>query len=88
MGGSITSGDSNGYALTCGATSGGSLQSCYIYPYPHDPYPHETRQPQQTIYTYTSEPVYCIGKAHVFECEHVSACKCGQIKRVMPKKKA
>lgn len=34
-----------------------------------------------------SEPQSCIGKAHVFECEHVNACKCGAIKRVMPRAK-
>jgi hypothetical protein len=35
----------------------------------------------------TPEPVDCIGKAHVFECEHVKACKCGKVERVMKQAK-
>jgi hypothetical protein len=31
------------------------------------------------------EPKSCIGKAHVFACEHVESCQCGAIRRVMPK---
>lgn len=31
------------------------------------------------------EPTECIGKAHVFECAHVTSCKCGAIERVMGK---
>ena len=33
------------------------------------------------------EPVDCIGKAHVFECDHEPRCKCGKIRRVMSKAK-
>ena len=33
------------------------------------------------------EPTTCVGKAHVFECDHVETCKCGKIQRVMPKAK-
>lgn len=29
------------------------------------------------------EPVFCIGKAHVFECDHEPKCKCGAVQRVM-----
>ena len=44
--------------------------------------------PTQWIYpTPPSEPATCIGKAHVFECDHVPACQCGKIQRVMPKAK-
>ena len=49
--------------------------------------------PDASIPTYTvryimpNEPETCIGKAHVFECEHVSKCKCGGVKRVMRKVK-
>lgn len=39
------------------------------------------------ITTYPTEPATCIGKAHVFECEHVTACLCGKIQRVMPRPK-
>jgi hypothetical protein len=35
----------------------------------------------------TPEPTTCIGKAHVFECDHVKKCKCGSVERVMPKTK-
>lgn len=38
-------------------------------------------------YHVPTEPTQCIGKAHVFECEHVVKCKCGAIKRVMPRAK-
>lgn len=38
-------------------------------------------------YHTVSEPSDCMGKAHVFECEHVESCKCGAIRRVMPKAK-
>lgn len=31
------------------------------------------------------EPKCCVGKAHVFECEHVTHCNCGKVERVMPK---
>ena len=31
------------------------------------------------------EPTTCIGKAHVFECDHVETCQCGKVTRVMPK---
>jgi len=33
------------------------------------------------------EPLTCIGKAHVFECDHVKKCKCGSVERVMSTKK-
>jgi hypothetical protein len=38
-------------------------------------------------YYYPHEPTHCIGKAHVFDCDHVAACKCGAVKRVMPREK-
>jgi hypothetical protein len=37
--------------------------------------------------TYPTEPSTCIGKAHVFECQHEKKCKCGAVERVMPKPK-
>ncbi len=37
-------------------------------------------------YEVTKEPQICMGKAHVFECDHESSCKCGKITRVMEKK--
>lgn len=44
--------------------------------------------PYTTGYCYTIlEPTTCIGKAHVFECDHVTACQCGKVKRVMPREK-
>ena len=33
---------------------------------------------------YQTEPTTCIGKAHVFECDHVERCQCGKIQRVLP----
>lgn len=33
------------------------------------------------------EPKYCVGKAHVFACDHEPKCLCGKIQRVMPKVK-
>ena len=43
-------------------------------------------------YVYTEplpvEPNHCIGRAHVFECDHAKACKCGTVKRSNPKKLA
>lgn len=32
------------------------------------------------------EPQHCIGRAHVFECDHAKACKCGKVKRSNPAK--
>ena len=28
------------------------------------------------------EPTHCLGKAHVFECDHEPTCKCGKIRRI------
>jgi len=39
------------------------------------------------IYMVT-EPQTCVGKAHVFECDHEPKCKCGKVQRVMKKAKA
>jgi hypothetical protein len=36
---------------------------------------------------YPSEPTHCMGKAHVFECDHEKTCKCGAVKRVMREKR-
>lgn len=47
------------------------------YPYPYQAY----------WYPWPTEPTNCVGKAHVFECDHVDACKCGVIKREMGKGK-
>jgi hypothetical protein len=44
--------------------------------------------PWGSTWYYATEPQSCMGKAHVFECEHVEKCKCGAIQRVMPKVKA
>jgi hypothetical protein len=41
-------------------------------------------QPTVTYYTTTGEPSHCIGKAHVFECEHEPSCKCGKVQRANP----
>lgn len=41
--------------------------------------------PSISYYQTVSEPSYCVGKAHVFECEHVTHCKCKAVERVMPK---
>jgi hypothetical protein len=38
-------------------------------------------------YSYPTEPLSCIGKAHVFECDREKTCKCGKVTRVMPKAK-
>lgn len=29
------------------------------------------------------EPKECIGRAHVFDCDHVERCRCGKIRRVV-----
>ena len=34
-----------------------------------------------------AEPDNCIGRAHVFACDHEPKCKCGAITRVMPRAK-
>jgi len=53
------------------------------WPYPAPPaYYYYTWPP-----TWPTEPTDCIGKAHVFECDHVETCKCGKVQRVMPKAK-
>jgi hypothetical protein len=39
----------------------------------------------QWVYSTPYEPSSCIGKAHVFECAHVTHCQCGSVERVMPK---
>lgn len=41
--------------------------------------------PYYTWIQTVDEPKSCVGKAHVFECEHVETSKCGQITRVMKK---
>ncbi len=59
-------------------TTGGSIGNIIFCPPNYD----------NTIWwntSYTQEPSGCIGKAHVFECDHVDKCKCGAIQRVMPK---
>ena len=33
-----------------------------------------------------TEPASCIGLAHVFECNHAKACKCGKVKRSNPER--
>ena len=69
-------------------TGGGYWINGEWYPYG---YPQPTSQVSYGLYWWPypsdTEPQSCIGKAHVFECEHVTACKCGAIKRVMPKTK-
>lgn len=65
-------------------TTGGGSSNTYIYPSDYT-YPSGTL----AYYGYwPSEPTTCIGKAHVFECEHVKACKCGAVERVMGKSKS
>lgn len=59
-------------------------------------WPNGTMPYQPTYYCWPAyqtvekevEPKSCMGKAHVFECDHVAACQCGKIKRVMPRAKA
>jgi hypothetical protein len=41
--------------------------------------------PVQWVYSTNVEPASCIGKAHVFDCAHVTHCQCGSVERVMPK---
>ena len=55
-----------------------------IYPYDYCP---TTTGVMWYPYNQTAEPTTCIGKAHVFECDHVTACQCGTIQRVMPRAK-
>lgn len=65
----------------------GTLFCPHVYTYPQYYYwPYPVVQ-TQTVYVAT-EPTICTGKAHVFECDHVSTCKCGKIKRVMPRAKS
>lgn len=54
-------------------------------------YPYQDYPSTQTVAYYwpvSTEPTSCIGKAHVFECDHEPKCKCGKVQRVMPKAKA
>lgn len=62
----------------------------WLTPYDWPSYPSYPSYPNwyvPVVYVpLTAEPSHCIGKAHVFECDHVPACKCGKVKRVMPRK--
>jgi hypothetical protein len=59
-----------GGAVTTGGTldANGNYVCGYYYVYP--------------IYMPT-EPTHCMGKAHVFECDHERKCKCGSVERLM-----
>lgn len=61
---------------------GSSAVPAYVDYYPWQSYPSSG---YYGWIAWPTEPTHCIGKAHVFECEHVTACKCGAIKRVMPR---
>jgi hypothetical protein len=66
-----------GTVTTSGST--GSTVDFYYNPWPYGaPY----------IYYGPTEPTTCMGKAHVFECEHEPKCKCGAVERVMAGKKS
>jgi len=72
--GSVTNGD------CAGGGGGGGLCSTYYY--------HWFPAGDRYVYIPPSEPQSCIGKAHVFECDHERTCKCGTVTRVMPSVKA
>jgi len=59
-------------------------QSCYpTWPYQ----PVISVSPCYVTVERTVEPTVCMGKAHVFACEHVKTCQCGKIERMMPEAK-
>lgn len=51
------------------------------------PYQPGSSASNNLAHYYQTEPTTCIGKAHVFECEHVKTCQCGKVERVMDKAK-
>lgn len=53
----------------------------YIQPYV---WPVVT-QPVHYYFHTVQEPTTCIGKAHVFACDHEPKCLCGKVERVMSK---
>lgn len=71
----------------------GTLTSTGIgtIPYQNNIYDYGSAYQWVQWYPYTQrievEPTKCMGKAHVFECDHVTACQCGKVQRVMPKPK-
>lgn len=81
----------NGLTTTSGTAYGtGDYPSGY-WPYHEWPVQH-WYQPNYYIAPYYPqtvekevEPKSCMGKAHVFECDHVERCQCGKIQRVMPR---
>ncbi len=67
-------------------TIGGASSSGYWIGNDWYPFGYPTITTPVTYYYQTiQEPQNCIGKAHVFECDHEPKCKCGKIQRVMPK---
>lgn len=74
-------------ATTTELTTTGGTVTDNIIVYPIGDYPYTNCWPNVQYIYWPSEPQMCMGKAHVFECEHVSKCKCGAITRVMPKAK-
>jgi hypothetical protein len=77
--GNITQPTTTGSA---GISSNGYWLDGFWYPYQSSPniawYVHTPPEP--------IEPTQCIGRAHVFECDHAKACKCGAVKRSNPVK--
>lgn len=73
---------------TIGGAGIGQTSNCVLYngyPWTYQTYPYP-----QTIgyyHVWPSEPTDCIGKAHVFECDHEPACKCGAVRRVMARRR-
>ena len=54
--------------------------------WPQFDYPQTGSVITYPYYVWTNpEPWTCVGKAHVFECDHERKCKCGKVTRVMPK---
>ena len=72
----------NGIPSDYGVITGSTSNGVTLWP-PSEPY----QWYYNAYYSapWTTEPVACIGKAHVFACDHEPKCLCGKIRRVMPK---
>lgn len=69
-----------GYEYVGQSYTGDQYYYPYGWPYSITPLINYTYQWPMPV-----EPQSCIGKAHVFECEHVTQCKCGAVERAMKK---
>ena len=67
-------------------TTGGSASNVTVYP-TGDQWPWSNTIAYYYYPTVPTEPTFCMGKAHVFECDHEPKCKCGAIERHMGQSK-